>query len=171
MSTPMREQYKAIIPLFSKVWRQSNSVFVIGLCLSFQFHAHCSIWLSQLDPFYMEWGTPVQWGKFLLLCVPQSVKTNETNPTRPGSPTPCKQALSVISQTQFLSLSSLAFYRTLQPPLSFANLCDTHVASRCNDKEPQQNKVNTWNSFNWYSRKIIQYPNYEEKSCLIQVKL
>ena len=25
---------------------------------------------------------------------PQSVKTKETNPTRPGSPTPCKQALS-----------------------------------------------------------------------------
>ena len=42
----------------------------------------------------MEWGTPVQWGKFLLFCVPQSVKIKETNPTRPGSPTPCKQALS-----------------------------------------------------------------------------
>ena len=41
----------------------------------------------------MEWGTPVQWGKFLLFCVPQSVKTKETNPTRPRSPTPCKQAL------------------------------------------------------------------------------
>ena len=41
----------------------------------------------------MEWGTPVQWGKFLLFCVPQSVKTKETNPTRLGSPTPCKQAL------------------------------------------------------------------------------
>ena len=31
-------------------------------------------------------------GKFLLFCVPQSVKTKETYPTRPGSPTPCKQA-------------------------------------------------------------------------------
>ena len=41
----------------------------------------------------MEWGTPVQWGKFLLFCVPQSVKIKETYPTRPGSPTPCKQAL------------------------------------------------------------------------------
>ena len=41
----------------------------------------------------MEWGTPVKWGRFLLFCVPQSVKTKETNPTRPGSPTPCKQAL------------------------------------------------------------------------------
>ena len=28
-----------------------------------------------------------------LFCVPQSVKTKETYPTRPGSPTPCKQAL------------------------------------------------------------------------------
>ena len=44
----------------------------------------------------MEWGTPVQWGKFLLFCVPQSVKTKETNPTRPGSPTPCKQALNAL---------------------------------------------------------------------------
>ena len=44
----------------------------------------------------MEWGTPVWWGKFLLFCVPQSVKTKETYPTRPGSPTPCKQALKVL---------------------------------------------------------------------------
>ena len=43
----------------------------------------------------MEWGTPVWWGRFLLFCVPQSVKTKETNPTRPGSPTPCKEALSL----------------------------------------------------------------------------
>jgi len=41
----------------------------------------------------MEWGTPVKWGRFLLFCVPQRVKTKETNPTRPGSSTPCKQAL------------------------------------------------------------------------------
>ena len=45
----------------------------------------------------MEWGTPVQWGRFLLSCVPQSVKTKETNPTRPGSPTPCKQTLKRLS--------------------------------------------------------------------------
>ena len=49
--------------------------------------------LLLLGPVYMEWGTPVQWGKFLLFCVPQSVKTKETYPTRPGSPTPCKQGL------------------------------------------------------------------------------
>ena len=46
-----------------------------------------------LGPVYMEWGTPVKWGRFLLFCVPQSLKTKETSPTRPGSPTPCKQAL------------------------------------------------------------------------------
>ena len=34
----------------------------------------------------MEWGTPVRWGRLLLFCVPQSVKTKETNPTRPGPP-------------------------------------------------------------------------------------
>ena len=50
-------------------------------------------------PVYMEWGTPVQWGRFLLFCVPQSVKTKETNPTRPGSPTPCKQALNLVYQS------------------------------------------------------------------------
>ena len=41
----------------------------------------------------MEWGTPVKWGRFILFCVPQSVKTKETNLTIPGSPTPCKQVL------------------------------------------------------------------------------
>ena len=30
--------------------------------------------------------TPVWWGRFLLFCVPQRVKTKETNPTRPGFP-------------------------------------------------------------------------------------
>ena len=76
--------------------------------------------------------------------------------------------VSVISWTQFLSLSSLAFYGTLQPPLSFANLCDTRVANKCNNKEPQRNKVTLWNSFNWYLRKIIQYPNYEEKGEIVK---
>ena len=38
-------------------------------------------------------GTPVQWGKFLLFCVRQSVKTKEIYSTGPGSLTPCKQAL------------------------------------------------------------------------------
>ena len=38
-------------------------------------------------------GDPSLVGRFLLFCVPQSVKTKETNPTRPGFPTPCKQAL------------------------------------------------------------------------------
>ena len=40
----------------------------------------------------------MEWRKFLFLCVPQSVKTKETNPTRPGSPTSCKQALSKNSE-------------------------------------------------------------------------
>ena len=54
----------------------------------------------------MEWGTPVQWGRFLLFCVHQSVKTKETYPTRPGSPTPCKQGLSQsISQSVSQSVS------------------------------------------------------------------
>ena len=41
----------------------------------------------------MEWGTPVYWGWFLLFSRSGGHKTKETYPTRPGSPTPCKQAL------------------------------------------------------------------------------
>ena len=51
----------------------------------------------------MEWGTPVRWGRFLLFCAPQSVKTKETNPTRPASPTPCKQALSLKAHAWVMS--------------------------------------------------------------------
>ena len=49
----------------------------------------------------MEWGTPVKWGRFILFCVPQSVKTKETNLTIPGSPTPCKQVL----RTTYMSVT------------------------------------------------------------------
>ena len=41
----------------------------------------------------MEWGTPVWWGWFLLFSCSGGQKTKETYPTRPGSPTPCKQGL------------------------------------------------------------------------------
>ena len=41
----------------------------------------------------MEWGTPVQWGWFLLFSRSGGHKTKESYPTRPGSPTPCKQGL------------------------------------------------------------------------------
>ena len=51
----------------------------------------------------MECGTPVQWGRFLLFCVPQSVRTKETNLTRPWSPTPCKQALSLNRRQKYSS--------------------------------------------------------------------
>ena len=33
-----------------------------------------------LHPVYMEWGTPVSWGKFLLFFVHQSVKTKRNLP-------------------------------------------------------------------------------------------
>ena len=38
-------------------------------------------------------GDPGLVGYVSFVCVPQSVKIKETKPTRPGSPTPCKQAL------------------------------------------------------------------------------
>ena len=44
-----------------------------------------------LGPVYMEWGTPVWRGWFLLFSRSGEHKTKETYPTRPGSPTPCKQ--------------------------------------------------------------------------------
>ena len=48
---------------------------------------------QHLGPVYMEWGTPVWWGWFLLFSRSKGHKTKETYPTRPGSPTPCKQCL------------------------------------------------------------------------------
>ena len=45
----------------------------------------------------MGWGTPVRRGWFLLFSRSGGHKTKETYPTRPGSPTPCKQGLRVIS--------------------------------------------------------------------------
>ena len=71
------------------------------------------------DPVYMEWGIPVSWGWILLSCVPKSVKTKETNPTRPGSTTPCKQAISIIMQLLpgswyiFLRLVSMYFLKKI----------------------------------------------------------
>ena len=66
--------------------------------------------------------------------------------------------------TKFLSLSSLAFYRTLLAPLSFANSDLRYVFfySKSNSEEPRQNSITTWNSYSWYFRKIIQSLNYEE---------
>ena len=53
------------------------------------------LWSIQgiLGPVYMESGTPVWWGWFLLFSRSGRHKTKETYPTRPGSPTPCKQGL------------------------------------------------------------------------------
>ena len=48
----------------------------------------------------MEWGTPVQWGWFLLFSRSGGHKTKEAYPTTLGSPTPCKQAL---SHTSYIS--------------------------------------------------------------------
>ena len=42
--------------------------------------------LSLKGPVYMEWGTPVKWGWFLLFSRSGGHKTKETYPTRPGSP-------------------------------------------------------------------------------------
>ena len=75
-----------------------------------------------LGPVYMEWWTPVQWGWFLLFSRSGEHKTKETYPTRPGSPTPCKQALSPVTLAHqiFVFYSSLYFYtsNTFRPILA-----------------------------------------------------
>ena len=50
---------------------------------------------SLLGTVYMEWGTPVQWGWFLLFSRSGGHKTKETYLTRPRSPTQCKQGLNM----------------------------------------------------------------------------
>ena len=57
--------------------------------------SHTTICRTDLGPVYMEWGNPVWWGWFLLFSRSGGHKTKETYPTRPGSPTPCKQGLNV----------------------------------------------------------------------------
>ena len=57
-----------------------------------------------LKPVYMEWGTPVFWGWFLLFSRAGGHKTKETYPTRPVSPTACKQGLNFFF---FLAASAL----------------------------------------------------------------
>ena len=79
------------------------------------------------DPVYMEWGTPVWWGRFLLFCVPQSMKTKETSPTRPGSPTPCKQALRprAVSRLRDETIKSLRSRNNYSPQFQFILLNKT----------------------------------------------
>ena len=80
----------------------------------------------------MEWGTPVSWGWFLLFSHSRGHKTKGTSPTRPGSPTPCKQGLSytlsyVFSFTSFVFLLPLIFtfhwwplaFLIFSPPLQY----------------------------------------------------
>ena len=59
--------------------------------LASSFRELCSL----LGPVYMEWGTPVWWGWFLLFLRSGGHKTKETYPTRPRYPTPCKQGLRI----------------------------------------------------------------------------
>ena len=60
-------------------------------------------WFFKLlvGPVYMEWGTPVWWGWFLLFSRSGGHKTKGTYPTRPGSPTPCKQGLTLLTSFEF----------------------------------------------------------------------
>ena len=58
---------------------------------------------EHLGPVYMERGTPVYWGWFLLFSRSEGHKTKETYPTRPGSPTPGKQGLIANGVTELSS--------------------------------------------------------------------
>ena len=61
----------------------------------------------------MECGTPVLWGWFLLFSRSVGHKTKETYPTRPGSPTPCKQGLNSAT-----SLKLIVSNRRVRNPVS-----------------------------------------------------
>ena len=79
----------------------------------------------------------MEWGKFLLFCVPQSVKTKETNPTRPGSPTPCKQALSVKlplpvrTARAFIIIFFRFGFRIHDHGISLCSVLFSNVSARC----------------------------------------
>ena len=95
-----------------------------------------------LGPVYMEWGTPVQWGKFLLFSRSGRHKTKETYPTRPGSPTPCKQGLislrnlkaetSASSKCKLADVNYLVYYmyfdlQTLEPAKTEGTVIATEI--------------------------------------------
>ena len=65
---------------------------------------------DNLGPVYMEWGTPVKWGWFLLFSRSGGHKTKETYPTRPGSHTPCKQGLSLTLLTVHKGLNIVTWF-------------------------------------------------------------
>ena len=71
----------------------------------------------------MEWGTPVWWGWFLLFSRSGGHKTKETYPTRPGSPTPCKQGLRVFGTRKWPIIQShykIQFDTTRPPSLKWS---------------------------------------------------
>ena len=107
----LQRPVRRLKPLLCQEWCQSLKTKqkmpvgkrdIITLCF---FLKKTWIWLSMIrkNPFKSLCFRPCLHGvgdsglvgRFLLFCVPQSVKTKETNPTRPGLPTPCKQALIV----------------------------------------------------------------------------
>ena len=59
----------------------------------------------------MEWGTPVQWGLFLLFSRSGGHKTKETYPNRPGSPTPCKQGITCFVKGKQTLKMEKTFYK------------------------------------------------------------
>ena len=75
----------------------------------------------------MEWGTPVKWGWFLLFSRSGGHKTKEAYPTRPGSPTPCKQGLSRTKQrcSRAKQRQGNDKKHAARANLFFANLWDT----------------------------------------------
>ena len=93
------------ISRFTPVFIYPYEFFCTVIICSFSILTNCRLFDSdaqaiQLGPVYMEWGTPVYWGKFLLFSRSGGHKTKETYPTRPGSPTPCKQGLRLVVPTE-----------------------------------------------------------------------
>ena len=93
-----------------------------------------------LGPVYMEWGTPVQWDWFLFSSRSGAHKTKESYPTRPGSPTPCKQGLSGYQATA-LTLGLKKKKNVLSFTFSFF-VKKTHVNNSYIAKIHKQSNIN-----------------------------
>ena len=83
-------------PMIKVFWQYMCMILEMMMFIRAVHTANLSLHLQALKIFtkYFFVHHRLNYARMILYCVPQSVKTKETNPTRPGSPTPCKQALS-----------------------------------------------------------------------------
>ena len=83
----------------------------------------------------MEWGTPVWWGWFLLFLRSGGHKAKETYPTRPGSPTPCKQGLNLYDllrrQNSVAATNTFSKFSSTHEAICRCDVSPHRVAATC----------------------------------------